>query len=116
MSDKRRSYESGHRPKFMVVVDKTPEIAIKDHPEDLNMNFVFPDQDDIIRHRVFAGLKAKFAIVAATVPVRGRAVAPPQPDPAPRRLGPARRCTRRHSIRPRSGREHRPGAAACYAT
>ncbi len=27
MSDKRRSYESGHRPKFMVVVDKTPECA-----------------------------------------------------------------------------------------
>lgn len=25
MSGKRRSYESGHRPKFMVVVDKTPE-------------------------------------------------------------------------------------------
>ena len=27
MSGKRRSYESGHRPKFMVVVDKTPECA-----------------------------------------------------------------------------------------
>jgi nucleotide-binding universal stress UspA family protein len=27
VSDKRRSYESGHRPKFMVVVDKTPECA-----------------------------------------------------------------------------------------
>ena len=27
MSDKRRSYKSGHRPKFMVVVDKTPECA-----------------------------------------------------------------------------------------
>ena len=27
MSDKRRSYESGHRPKFMVVVDQTPECA-----------------------------------------------------------------------------------------
>lgn len=26
-SGKRRSYESGHRPKFMVVVDKTPECA-----------------------------------------------------------------------------------------
>lgn len=25
MSGKRRSYEAGHRPKFMVVVDKTPE-------------------------------------------------------------------------------------------
>ena len=25
MSGKRRSYESGHRPKFMVVVDETPE-------------------------------------------------------------------------------------------
>jgi nucleotide-binding universal stress UspA family protein len=25
VSGKRRSYESGHRPKFMVVVDKTPE-------------------------------------------------------------------------------------------
>lgn len=27
MSGKRRSYEAGHRPKFMVVVDKTPECA-----------------------------------------------------------------------------------------
>lgn len=27
MGDKRQSYESGHRPKFMVVVDKTPECA-----------------------------------------------------------------------------------------
>ncbi|RDI62181.1 universal stress protein [Microvirga subterranea] len=27
MSGKRQSYESGHRPKFMVVVDKTPECA-----------------------------------------------------------------------------------------
>jgi len=27
VSGKRRSYESGHRPKFMVVVDKTPECA-----------------------------------------------------------------------------------------
>ncbi|QRM29579.1 universal stress protein [Microvirga sp. VF16] len=27
MSGKRRSYESGHRPKFMVVVDQTPECA-----------------------------------------------------------------------------------------
>lgn len=27
MSGQRRSYESGHRPKFMVVVDKTPECA-----------------------------------------------------------------------------------------
>jgi nucleotide-binding universal stress UspA family protein len=27
VSGKRRSYESGHRPKFMVVVDQTPECA-----------------------------------------------------------------------------------------
>ena len=27
MSGKRQSYEAGHRPKFMVVVDKTPECA-----------------------------------------------------------------------------------------
>ncbi|MCB5174796.1 MULTISPECIES: universal stress protein [Microvirga] len=27
MSGKRRSYEAGHRPKFMVVIDKTPECA-----------------------------------------------------------------------------------------
>jgi len=27
MPGQRRSYESGHRPKFMVVVDKTPECA-----------------------------------------------------------------------------------------
>ncbi|WP_201829156.1 universal stress protein [Microvirga zambiensis] len=27
MSGKRRSFESGHRPKFMVVIDQTPECA-----------------------------------------------------------------------------------------
>ncbi|SCY46523.1 universal stress protein [Microvirga guangxiensis] len=27
MSSQRRSYETGHRPKFMVVIDKTPECA-----------------------------------------------------------------------------------------
>ncbi|MBF9233151.1 universal stress protein [Microvirga alba] len=27
MSGKRRSYETGHRPKFLVVIDKTPECA-----------------------------------------------------------------------------------------
>lgn len=27
MNGKRRSYEAGHRPKFMVVIDKTPECA-----------------------------------------------------------------------------------------
>ena len=27
MSGQRRSYEAGHRPKFMVVIDKTPECA-----------------------------------------------------------------------------------------
>ncbi|WP_230531750.1 universal stress protein [Microvirga roseola] len=27
MSGKRQSYEAGHRPKFMVVIDKTPECA-----------------------------------------------------------------------------------------
>jgi nucleotide-binding universal stress UspA family protein len=27
VSGKRRSYEAGHRPKFMVVIDKTPECA-----------------------------------------------------------------------------------------
>lgn len=27
MSGKRRSYETGHRPKFLVIIDKTPECA-----------------------------------------------------------------------------------------
>ena len=31
MSGKRRSYESGHRPKFMVVIDQTPECALAVH-------------------------------------------------------------------------------------
>jgi hypothetical protein len=51
------------------VIDKTPNVAVKDNPEDIKMNFVFADQDNIVRHRVFAGLKAKYYVFAVTLEV-----------------------------------------------
>jgi hypothetical protein len=51
------------------VIDKTPNVAVKDNPDDIKMNFVFPDQDNIIRHRVFAGVKAKYYVFALTLEV-----------------------------------------------
>jgi hypothetical protein len=50
-------------------IDKTPEIAVKDNPADIAMNFVFPDQDNIIRHRVFGGAKLKYYVFALTLEV-----------------------------------------------
>jgi hypothetical protein len=51
------------------VIDKTPNVAVKDNPGDIAMNFVFPDQDNIIRHRVFTGIKAKYYVFAITLEV-----------------------------------------------
>ncbi|WP_428267024.1 hypothetical protein [Haliangium sp.] len=41
------------------VIDKTPQTA-----DDLAMNFVFRPQDDIYRHRLFAGVRLKYFIFA----------------------------------------------------
>jgi hypothetical protein len=51
------------------VIDKTPHIAVKDVPEDIGMNFVFPDQDNIRRQRIFGGVKAKYYVFALTLEV-----------------------------------------------
>jgi hypothetical protein len=48
------------------VIDKTPNIAVKDNPNDITMNFVFPDQDNIQRGRIFGGIKAKYYVFAFT--------------------------------------------------
>jgi len=44
------------------VIDKTPDVNLFDTTGDGSMNFVFKDQDDILRHRFFAGLKAKYYV------------------------------------------------------
>ncbi len=44
------------------VIDKTPQIDSRDDPMDSNMNFVFSDQDDIFRNRLFFGGKLKYYI------------------------------------------------------
>ncbi len=50
-------------------IDKTPDIAVKDNPADLAMNFIFSDQDNILRHRVFGGAKIKYYVFALTLEV-----------------------------------------------
>jgi hypothetical protein len=49
------------------VIDKTPNIAVKDMPNDIKMNFVFPDQDTITRQRVFVGAKLKYYVFALSL-------------------------------------------------
>lgn len=44
------------------VIDKTPHIDVRDDPADALMNFVFADQDDILRHRLFGGVKLKYYV------------------------------------------------------
>lgn len=44
------------------LIDKTPQIA-----DDPAMSFVFADQDDIFRHRVFAGTRLRYSIFAMTL-------------------------------------------------
>jgi hypothetical protein len=44
------------------LIDKTPQIA-----DDQNMSFVFAEQDDILRHRVFAGARLRYSIFAVTL-------------------------------------------------
>ncbi|MEZ4363473.1 MAG: hypothetical protein R3B48_25080 [Kofleriaceae bacterium] len=51
------------------VIDPTPEIDPLEPgmPNDRALNFVFKDQDPILRHRVFLGAKAQFGAVMITV-------------------------------------------------
>lgn len=51
------------------VIDSTPNIAVKDNPDDVMMNFTFPDQDNILRHRFFAGFKLKYYVFALTAEI-----------------------------------------------
>jgi hypothetical protein len=44
------------------LIDATPQIG-----DDPNMTFVFTDQDDILRHRLFAGARLRYSIVALTL-------------------------------------------------
>lgn len=48
------------------VIDKTPQIDVRDDPNDANQSFTFPDQDTIIRQRFFGGLKLNYYVFALT--------------------------------------------------
>lgn len=58
------------------VIDKTPHVDMRVDPADASMNFVFADQANIFRHRLFGGIKVKHYIVSlsleAAVALRGR--------------------------------------------
>ncbi|MCP4444007.1 MAG: hypothetical protein GY811_01515 [Myxococcales bacterium] len=49
------------------VIDKTPNIDSRDEPTDANMNFVFSDQDGIVRNRIIFGTKLKYYIFTLTL-------------------------------------------------
>jgi hypothetical protein len=51
------------------VVDFTPGVAVKDNMGDIVNNFTFPDQENIVRHRFFAGVKLKYYVFAFTAEV-----------------------------------------------
>src|SRR5690606_35018091 len=44
------------------VVDRTPNVDQLMDPTDRLNSFVFPDQDNILRHRFFAGAKLKYDV------------------------------------------------------
>jgi hypothetical protein len=48
------------------VIDKTPNVDVIAEPSDLANNFVFVDQDNIVRQRLFVGLKLKYYVFAIT--------------------------------------------------
>jgi hypothetical protein len=48
------------------VIDKTPNVDAVTTSGDIAMNFVFPDQDNILRQRWFFGLKLKYYVFALT--------------------------------------------------
>lgn len=49
------------------VVDKTPHIDLRDVEADASMSFAFPDQDRILRHRLFGGAKLKYYVFSLTL-------------------------------------------------
>lgn len=49
------------------VIDKTPHIDSLVVPGDNSMNFVFRDQDDITRHKLFFGLKTQYHVFQLTL-------------------------------------------------
>jgi hypothetical protein len=49
------------------VIDKTPQVDPRDDPRDADLNFVFADQDNILRHRLFGGVKLKHYIVSLSL-------------------------------------------------
>lgn len=49
------------------VIDKTPQIDVRDDPTDANLSFTFADQDTIIRHRFFGGVKLNYYVFALTL-------------------------------------------------
>jgi hypothetical protein len=49
------------------VIDKTPHVDMRVDPADANMNFVFADQDSILRHRLFGGVKLKHYVVSLSL-------------------------------------------------
>lgn len=44
------------------VIDKTPHVDARTNINDQNLNFVFSDQDDIIRNRFFTGFKFQYYV------------------------------------------------------
>jgi hypothetical protein len=51
------------------VIDPTPDVDSLDemNPDDRNLDFVFKDQDDIVRHRFFGGATLKYYVFQVTV-------------------------------------------------
>jgi hypothetical protein len=48
------------------VIDFTPNVAVRDDPNDIRNNFVFPDQESIVRQRFFLGAKLRYYVFALT--------------------------------------------------
>lgn len=51
------------------VIDRSPHIDVAAMPSDVQLNFVFPTQDNITRQRYFAGLKLKYYVFAVIAEV-----------------------------------------------
>lgn len=49
------------------VIDKTPNIDVRDDPNDANLSFTFPDQDTILRQRIFGGVKVDYYVFELTL-------------------------------------------------
>jgi hypothetical protein len=51
------------------VIDATPQVDAFTTPNDIRANFVFPDQDDVTRQRIFGGIKVKYYVFAISLEV-----------------------------------------------